>query len=210
MFLLFSKRAPALGDAMRFKSVLLVFCVALSASACTTFRGVNDIAADDAGQASKVKFGTVIAEHPVNIHASPDIGVGAGALFGAGAGAEIGHSNASTLEGMLAGAVAGAVVQNAMETGNGIEYTIAFADGSTQILDQLQGPGDPVFKPGSAVMVEFGATKHKILSAEALPETVAHPKEVRVAGAPKPTSIKVQSCTKTKSTDQERKVCTDQ
>ena len=195
---------------MRLRTVFLVLSFAFATSACTTFRGVNDINADDAGQASKVKFGTVIAEHPVNIHASPDIGLGAGALIGAGAGAEMGHSNASTLEGMLAGAVAGAVVQNAMETGNGIEYTIAFADGSTQILDQLQGPGDPVFKPGSAVMVEFGATKHKILSAEALPESVAHPKEVRVAGAPKPTSLKVQSCTKTKSTDQERKVCTDQ
>jgi len=188
----------------------MIVAISLLVSACSTFRGVNDIAADDAGQASKVKFGTVIAEHAVNIHASADIGVGAGALLGAGAGAEIGHSNASTLEGMLAGAVAGAVVQNAMETGNGIEYTIAFSDGSTQILDQLQGPGDPIFKPGLAVMVEFGATKHKILSAEALPETVAHPKEVRVAGAPKPTSLKVQSCTKTKSTDQERKVCTDQ
>ena len=175
-----------------------------------TNKSVNDVAITDAGQSYKVKFGTVLEQHPVNIKSSPDIGVGAGALFGAGAGAEIGHSSTSAIEGMLAGAVAGAVVQNAMETGNGIEYTIAFADGSTQILDQLQGPGDPVFKPGSAVMVEFGATKHKILSAEALPETVAHPKEVRVAGAPKPTSIKVQSCTKTKSTDQERKVCTDQ
>jgi len=195
---------------MKFRTIFMIVAISLLVSGCTTFRGVNDIAADDAGQASKVKFGTVIAEHAVNIHASADIGVGAGALLGAGAGAEIGHSNASTLEGMLAGAVAGAVVQNAMETGNGIEYTIAFSDGSTQILDQLQGPGDPIFKPGSAVMVEFGATKHKILSAEALPETVAHPKEVRVAGAPKPTSLKVQSCTKTKSTDQERKVCTDQ
>ncbi len=195
---------------MRFRTALIVLLGVVSASACTTFRGVNDINSDDAGQASKVKFGTVIAAHPVNIHASPDIGLGAGALLGAGAGAEMGHSIASTLEGMLAGAVAGVVVQNAMESGNGIEYTIAFADGSTQILDQLQGPGDPIFKPGSAVMVEFGATKHKILSAEALPETVAHPKEVRVAGAPKPSSLKVQSCTKTKSTDQERKVCTDQ
>jgi len=195
---------------MRYKTVFIAVAASLLASACSTFRGVNDIAADDAGQASKVKFGTVIAQHAVNIHASPDIGLGAGALLGAGAGAEIGHSNASTLEGMLAGAVAGAVVQNAMEAGNGIEYTIAFADGSTQILDQLQGPGDPVFKPGAAVMVEFGATKHKILSAEALPKAVAHPKEVRVAGAPKLTTIKVQSCTKTKSVDQERKVCTDQ
>ena len=129
---------------------------------------------------------------------------------GGGAGAAFGRSNEATLGGMLAGALAGAVVQNAMETGNGIEYTIAFADGSTQILDQLQGPGDPIFQPGAAVMVEFGATKHKILSAANLPDMVAHPKEVRVAGAPKPSTIKVQSCAKTKSADQERKVCTEQ
>ncbi len=194
---------------MRFKSMALVLVTALSLAACVT-KGVNDISADDAGQSSKVKFGTVLAQHAVNIHADPNIGVGAGALLGGGVGASYGHSQTAMLEGLVAGAIAGAVAQNALEANNGIEYTIAFADGSTQILDQLQGPGDPVFQPGAAVMVEFGATKHKILSAANLPDTVAHPKEVRVAGAPKPSSIKVQSCTKTKTADQERKVCTDQ
>lgn len=194
---------------MQLKTFALLGLMAMSLAACVT-KGVNDISADDAGQASVVKFGTVIAQHAVNIHADPNLGVGTGALLGGGAGAAFGHSNEATIGGLLAGAIAGAVVQNAVETGNGIEYTIAFADGSTQILDQLQGPGDPIFQPGAAVMVEFGATKHKILSAENLPDTVAHPKVVQVAGAPKPSTIKVQSCTKTKSTDQERKVCTDQ
>lgn len=194
---------------MQLSSMIALLAVTISLAACVT-RGVNDISADDAGQSSKVKFGTVIAQHPVNIRFDPSVGVGAGALAGGGAGAAFGRSNDATLAGILAGAIAGAVVQNALETGNGVEYTIAFADGSTQILDQLQGPGDPVFQPGAAVMVEFGATKHKILSAENLPDTVAHPKVVQVAGAPKPSTIKVQSCTKTKSADQERKVCTDQ
>jgi outer membrane lipoprotein SlyB len=194
---------------MRLQSIIALLAVAISLEACVT-RGVNDISVDDVGQSSKVKFGTVIAQHPVNIRFDPSIGVGAGVLAGGGAGAAFGRSNEATLGGILAGAIAGAVVQNALETGNGIEYTIAFADGSSQILDQLQGPGDPIFKPGAAVMVEFGATKHKILSAENLPDTVAHPKVVQVAGVPKPSTIKVQSCTKTKSADQERKVCTDQ
>jgi len=194
---------------MRLTSVAFLLVVAVSLGACVT-RGVNDISSDDAGQAKKVKFGTVIAQHPVNIRSAPDTGVGAGALVGGGLGAAYGRSNEATLGGILAGAIAGAVVQNALETGNGYEYTIAFADGSTQILAQLQGPGDPIFQPGAAVMVEFGPTKHKIVSAADLPDTVAHPKEVKVAGAPKPSSLKVQSCTKTKSLDQERKVCTDQ
>jgi outer membrane lipoprotein SlyB len=197
------------GQTMRIVKIMMVLASAAWLCGCVT-RGINDINADDAGQASKVKFGTVIAAHPVNIRSDPNTGVGAGALLGGGAGAAIGNNSQSTVEGMLAGAIAGAIVQNALETGNGMEYTIAFGDGSTQILDQLQGPGDPVFKPGSAVMVEFGPTKHKILAADNLPETVAHPKEVRVEGAPKPSSIKVVSCTKTKSTDQERKVCSDQ
>jgi len=194
---------------MRSIPFLFAFSLGLTLGGCVT-RGINDIKTDDAGQASKVKFGTVLAQHPVNIRSDPNTGVGAGFLVGGGAGAAFGRSNEATLGGMLAGALAGAVVQNAMETGNGIEYTIAFADGSTQILDQLQGPGDPIFQPGAAVMVEFGATKHKILSAANLPDMVAHPKEVRVAGAPKPSTIKVQSCAKTKSADQERKVCTEQ
>ena len=194
---------------MQLRSIFALLAAGILLAGCVT-QGVNDIKVEDAGQSSKVKFGTVLAQHPVNFRFDPSIGVGAGVLAGGGAGAAFGRSNEATLGGILVGAIAGAVVQNAMETGNGIEYTIAFADGSTQILDQLQGPGDPIFQPGAAVMVEFGTTKHKILAAENLPDTVAHPKVVQVAGAPKPSTIKVQSCTKTKTADQERKVCTDQ
>lgn len=176
-----------------------------------TNKSVNDVAITDAGQSYKVKFGTVLEQHPVNIKSSPDIGVGAGALFGAGAGAEIGHSSTSAIEGMLAGAVAGAVVQNAIESGNGVEYTIAFNDGTTQVIDQVQVATDPVFQPGAPVMVQFGATRNRVLSAANLPDTVAHPKEVRVAGAPKPPlNLKVTNCQKTPVEGQLRKTCTEQ
>ena len=43
-----------------------------------TNKSVNDVAITDAGQAYKVKFGTVLEQHPVNIKSSPDIGVARG------------------------------------------------------------------------------------------------------------------------------------
>jgi outer membrane lipoprotein SlyB len=193
---------------MRYHALFLLLPLVLGA--CVN-KSVNDVALGDAGQAYKVKFGTVLDVHSVNIRSKPDDAIGGGALLGGGAGYALGRNEASTVEGLLAGAVAGAVVHQMAENQNGFEYTVAFSDGTTQVIDQLQAPEDPVFKPGSAVMVQFGATRNRVLSAEGLPDTVAHPKEVRVAGAPKPpNNLKVTSCQKTAvGSDQTRKTCTD-
>ena len=190
---------------------IVMALVGLVLGACVN-KGVNDVALGDAGQAYKVKFGTVLEAHKVNIRSKPDEAVAGGALIGAGAGAGLGHSYASTLEGMFAGAIAGAVAQSVVETGNGIEYTIAFSDGTTQVIDQVQAPEDPVFEAGAPVMVQFGATRNRVLSAANLPTMVAHPKEVRVAGSPKPPhDLKSSTCQKTAiGTDELRKTCTDQ
>jgi outer membrane lipoprotein SlyB len=187
--------------------LLLVPCLL---AACVN-KSVNDVALGDAGQAFKVKFGTVLEAHLVNIRSKPDDSVSGGALLGGGAGYALGRNEGSTVGGMLAGAVAGAMVHQMAETQNGFEYTIAFSDGTTQVIDQIQAPEDPVFAAGASVMVQFGATRNRVLSAEALPNSVAHPKEVRVAGAPKPPhSLGVKTCQKTSiGSDESRKTCTE-
>ena len=179
-------------------------------SACVT-KSVNDVALGDAGQAFKVKFGTVLAVKQVNIRSNPEIGAGAGLLVGSAAGAGYGRTETAALEGAIAGALVGAVAQHSYETGNGYEYTIAFADGSTEVIDQAQAAEDPVFKPGAAVMVQYGATRNRVLPADHLPTNVAMPKSVRVAGAPKPTRhLGVTSCQKMPSGAGERKTCTEE
>jgi len=174
-------------------------------------RSVNDVALGDAGQAFKVKFGTVLAVKQVNIRSDPSIGTSGGLLLGGAAGAGYGNSRTAALEGAIAGALAGAVAQQIYETGNGYEYTIAFTDGSTEVIDQKQATEDPVFKPGAQVMVQYGATRNRVLSADNLPTNVAMPKSVKVAGAPKTTRhLGVTTCQKMPSGNGERKTCTEE
>ncbi len=190
---------------------LLAAClIALPLGACVN-RSVNDVALGDAGQAFKVKFGTVLAVKQVNIRSDPSIGTSGGLLLGGAAGAGYGRSETAALEGAIAGALAGAVAQQIYETGNGYEYTIAFTDGSTEVIDQRQAAEDPVFKPGAAVMVQYGATRNRVLPADNLPTNVAMPKSVTVAGAPKPTRhLGVTTCQKMPLGNGERKTCTEE
>ena len=190
---------------------LLAVCIfALPLGACVN-RSVNDVAIGDAGQAYKVKFGTVLAVKQVNIRSDPSLGASGGLLLGGAAGAGYGNTRTAALEGALAGALAGAVAQQMIETSNGYEYTIAFTDGSTEVIDQRQATEDPVFQPGAAVMVQYGATRNRVLPADQLPANVAMPKSVQVAGASKPTRhLGVTSCQKMPSGAGERKTCTEE
>lgn len=195
----------------KFRIGLLAVCIfALPLGACVN-RSVNDVAIGDAGQAYKVKFGTVLAVKQVNIRSDPTLGASGGLLLGGAAGAGYGNTRTAALEGALAGALAGAVAQQMIETGNGYEYTIAFTDGSTEVIDQRQATEDPVFQPGAAVMVQYGATRNRVLPADQLPANVAMPKSVQVAGASKPTRhLGVTSCQKMPSGAGERKTCTEE
>ncbi len=190
---------------------LVAIClIALSLGACVN-RSVNDVSLGDAGQAFKVKFGTVLAAKQVNIRSDPSLGASGGLLLGGAAGAGYGNTRTAALEGALAGALAGAVAQQMIETGNGYEYTIAFTDGSTEVIDQRQAAEDVVFQPGAAVMVQYGATRNRVLPADHLPANVAMPKSVKVAGAPKPTRhLGVTTCQKMPSGSGERKTCTEE
>lgn len=190
-----------------------VFCsvlIALSVAGCAN-KSVNDISIADAGQAYKVMFGTVLAQRAVNVRTSAQAATSGGALLGAGTGAALGRNNGAALAGLLIGGLAGAAIHNAAETSNGIEYTIAFADGSTQLIAQVQAPTDPVFEAGEPVMVQFGATTNRVLSAAHLPNNVTRPKQVRVEGAgPPPAKLGVTSCQKALVGGSVRKSCTSQ
>lgn len=199
---------------MQFKirwAALATIMLAWPLGACVN-KSVNDVAVGDAGQSYMVKFGTVIEAHKVNIRTDPKTGASAGALAGGGAGYAMGRGDGgATLGGALAGAIAGAIIQNMAETNNGIEYTIAFSDGSVQVIDQVQEESDPVFATGAPVMVQFGATRNRVLSAANLPKEVAQPKGVKVAGAPQGgPKIKVETCQKAGVGSGERKSCTQE
>lgn len=195
---------------MKLHQVLVICLSVLSLAGCAN-RSVNDVSVGDSGQAYQVKFGTVIAQKPVNVRSDGSAAAGGGALAGGLAGAAFGRSDGATIAGAIIGGIAGAAAHHAAESNNAIQYTIAFADGSTQIINQIQSSSDPVFNPGHPVMVQFGANRNLVLDASHLPNTVRQPKQVRVEGAPAQSGrVNVRSCQATITGGTLRDSCTSQ
>ena len=185
-----------------------VVCLGLLAAGCAN-RNVSDVSVGDSGQSYKVKFGTVLATRSVNIRSDYKEAMGVGAASGGIISTVVTKSDSSFFSGLLAGGLVGAAIHHAVETNNGIAYTIAFSDGSTQVINQLQGSSDPVFGAGHPVMVTFGATRNLVLDASQLPNRVRHPKKVFVDGAPAPKNkIDVRHCQQTGVEDTSHKSCT--
>ena len=191
--------------------VLIIACLlAIPLAGCAN-KGVSDVSVVDSGQAYPVKFGTVLAQKPVNIRSNGEAATTGGALLGGAGGAAFGRNGTAALAGALIGGIAGAIAHNAAETNNGIAYTIAFSDGTTQVINQLQAETDPVFQPGEAVMVQFGATRNLVTSAAHLPRSVAQPKQVRVEGAPAQNGkVGVRSCQATAMGNSVKGSCVNQ
>lgn len=195
---------------MRFPGVAKivgVVCLGLLVVGCAN-RNVADVSIGDSGQSYKVKFGTVLAARPVNIRSDYKDAIGIGAASG-GIFTVITDTSSSFFSGVLAGGAIGAAVHHIAETENGIAYMIAFSDGSTQVINQLQGASDPVFRAGHSVVVTFGATRNVVLDATSLPNRVRHPKKVVVDGAPAPKNkIDVRHCQQADVEDTSHKSCT--
>ncbi|NBS02232.1 MAG: hypothetical protein EBS72_08830 [Rhizobiales bacterium] len=172
-------------------------------------RSLNDVKEADASQAYKVKFGTIIDQRRVNIRSGVQPSVAGGALAGSVAGAVAGGNSAVWLISAAAGGLSGMGLHHYFETDNGTEYTISFNDGSTQVIDQLHGAGDPVLPNGSAVMVQFGARINRVLPAAHLPDQVSPPKQVKVKGRSAPAGrLDVRTCQKGPADDTSKESCT--
>ena len=172
---------------MRFWPACLLFS-ALLLGGCAN-KSTTDILEIDSGKAFTVRYGTIMSHRPVSVRSDPTTAVGTGAVMGGVGGALLSKTNSATLVGFLAGAVAGEILHDLGETNNGIEYVIAFGDGTTMIIDQIQRNREPVLAEGTRVIVQFGAKVNRVISAENLPSSLAAPKELEI-NAPKKTSTK--------------------
>lgn len=185
-----------------------IAALALVALCACANRRTTDVDVEDASQAFKVKFGTVLQQRSVNVRSESSGAIGGGAMLGGGAGALLGQSNGAVAAGLLLGAFAGDKLHEITESGNGVEYTIALADGDTVVIAQLQGGDERAFQPGDAVMVQYGSTVNRVLAAADLPLRVARPKAVEVAGATG-SKIGVRTCDKASSGRGSRESCSD-
>ena len=186
--------------------LVAVLVPALLLSACAN-RRTTDIDVEDSSQAHKVKFGTVLGARVVTVRSEDAPSMAGGALLGGAAGALVGQTNGATLAGLALGGLAGFSLHRLIEHENAIEYTVALADGHTVLIAQLQGSDEHVFKSGDAVMVHYGSTVNRVLSAAHLPDKVAKPKGVAVTGA---TGDKLETkvCDKAQIGRSQREVCT--
>ena len=179
---------------------------ALLLGACAN-RRTTDVDVEDASQAQKVKFGSVLDARKVTVRSEESGAIAGGAMLGGAAGALVGQTNGATLAGLALGALAGAGLHRWIENENAMEYTVALADGNTVVIAQLQGADERVFGRGDAVMVQYGSTVNRVLPADHLPERVGKPRGVTVAGA---TGDKLDTkvCDKATIGRSQREVCT--
>lgn len=184
---------------------LAALAVVFTLAGCAS-RRTTDISVDDASQAYKVKFGTVLNQQTVSVRSDDSRATATGALLGGGASALISQTNGAALAGLLVGAFAGSQVHAFAETANAVEYTIALADGETIVIAQPQGSDDRVFQRGEAVMVQYGANANRVLAAGDLPDRIDAPKQVRVAGA-SARKIDVRTCEKSGRSGASRESC---
>jgi outer membrane lipoprotein SlyB len=143
-------------------------------------KSTTDIPLEDAGQAFKTRYGTILSHRPVSIRSDSTQAVGGGVFLGGATGAVIGQTNGATLGGLLLGGAVGELAHDLIETDNGIEYVIAFGDGTTMIIDQIQRWHEPVLEKGTRVLVQFGAKSNRVISAEDLAKDIDPPDELRL------------------------------
>jgi outer membrane lipoprotein SlyB len=164
------------------RGVLVVAC-ALLVTACQR-PSQNAYREGEVGRTSAVSFGTVLAVRPIDIIGK---NTGAGALIGAGAGAGAasyagtGSGNTwAVAGGLLAGAIAGGLAEQAMSDRKGVEYTIVLESGVTLTVAQEARKDEPVFPTGTRVIVQNSGGYQRVLSATALPTEVKRPQGIKV------------------------------
>lgn len=157
----------------------LALCASLFLAGCAN-KSTTDIPLEDAGQAFQTRYGTVLSQRPVSVRSDSTQAVGGGAFLGGAAGAVIGQTNGAMLGGLVLGGVAGELAHDLIETDNAIEYVIAFGDGTTMIIAQIQRWHEPVWEKGTRVLVQFGAKSNRVLSAENLEREINPPEELKL------------------------------
>ena len=150
-----SKTAPVRAATM----IALSALTALSLTACAEAPGQGRYSAYESGVAAHVEEGEVVSFRPVAISAD-NSGTGAvvGGVTGAVVGSQFGGRRRDHATFGIAGALAGAVLGNAIEKGNeaqGYAYTVRVRR-THELVEIVQPDASPI-PNGSAVSISYGA-----------------------------------------------------
>jgi len=156
---------------------LIVVMLAFILSACVN-NGQNNYSYQDVGKPTVVEFGKVVAVRTVDITGqNTGLGAGAGAIGGAAL-ARSGDAKGALL-GLLIGAVAGGITEQAIANRHGTEYTIALRNRKIITVVQEIHESDPIFAPGTRVIVQTSGQYQRVLSAQALPTKITRAKGIK-------------------------------
>jgi len=165
---------------MKRHAILLVLLL----SGCTRNLGQNHYNYQEAGQSTIMEYAVVVKAKEVDITGR---NTGAGALAGGTAGGvagyQVGNGNgqlAATLGGIVIGAVAGGMAEQAMADQKGYVYTVVTEDRKTKNVLQYQNKEDKVFRKGDKVMIETTGTYQRVLPADDLPDEIKRPKGIKI------------------------------
>ncbi len=162
--------------------VALVACVVTAAGCERT--GQNTYNYNEVGRTGTIQFGTVISVREVNVKGQ---NTGAGAVVGAAgggiAGNQMGHGGGNalaTLGGVIVGAAAGALAEQAIADRTATEYILTLESGTTVTIVQDHTSGDQPINPGDRVVLQTSGGKQRVLPAAALPTEVKRPQGIKV------------------------------
>lgn len=159
---------------------IMLIASALMVSGCAT-QGQSRYNYTEVGQASAVEFGTIVTVRQVDI-TGQNTGTGAvlaGTAGGIIAGAARGGPVA-IVGGVLVGAVAGAIAEQAMANRVGLEYVILLRNGKPITIVQNQESKDRVFQSGERVMVQVSGSYQRVLPADSIPTQMSRPVGITV------------------------------
>ena len=143
-----------------FFSAIFLGTLMITATACSSGLGANQVSRGSVGHASTVRQGTVTSVREVTINdnngAGTQIATTAGAAIGGLLGSQVGGRRSTQAIGAIGGALAGGAAGNALgraaNTFDGLAYTVQFQNG--EIREIIQG-ADVYIQPGTPVSIVF-------------------------------------------------------
>lgn len=156
------------------KKFLIAAAAALALGACST-TSPDVIQRGDAQRLSQVQDATVLSVRPVTVDGTQSgIGGTSGAVIGGVAGSSVGGRREAIAIGVL-GAVAGAVVGNAIERGatkeDAVEILLQLRNGERRAI--VQAKGSETLNPGDAVILVTTGGKTRVTKAPAVAPAAA-------------------------------------
>lgn len=144
---------------------ITIAVVALSLAACSGPSSTT-YSRQDLGRVMESTDGVVVSSRMVDVEGeSSGLGSVTGGITGGAVGSTIGSGSGSVLAGAalaIVGIIAGALVETALTSETGVEYTVQTNDGRVLTVIQVAESDDPI-PDGSPVRVQFGGQYTRVI-----------------------------------------------